>query len=137
VFWPDARPAIWSVLPQTLTDASSEYIMTVGNLGEFNAVGQFTLMDDLLFHCEEEGDVYVDLIAYSDIIVWDMSIGVTYSYYAYGTYYLYYGITGYTTSTIIEEGTIIDSILIHQIPEPATIAVLSLGSLFVFIKRKK
>jgi hypothetical protein len=136
VFWPDARPAIWSVLPQTLTDLPDDYIMTVGNLGEFNAVGQFTLMDELLFHCEEPGDVYVDLIAYSDIIVWDFDIGVTYSYYTAGTTYFYYGITGYTTSTIIEEGTIIDTILIHQVPEPATLALLGLGGLFLRRRKK-
>ncbi|MHC4266238.1 MAG: PEP-CTERM sorting domain-containing protein [Planctomycetota bacterium] len=132
VFWPDARATnVWSVVPQTFgTTTATDYKMTFGNLGEFNAVGQFTLMDGLEFHAEGIGDVYVDLIAYSQIVTWNLEIGVTYTYSS--TYY--YGITGYTMNTIIEGGTVIDSVLI-KVPEPMTLSLLALGAFF--LRRRK
>ncbi|MHC4266237.1 MAG: hypothetical protein ACYSUK_09930, partial [Planctomycetota bacterium] len=44
VFFADARPVTWTVVPQTKgTPTSSLYKMTLGNLGDFNAVGAYTL----------------------------------------------------------------------------------------------
>ncbi|MHC4265874.1 MAG: PEP-CTERM sorting domain-containing protein, partial [Planctomycetota bacterium] len=105
--------------------------MTLGNLGDFNAVGAYTLMDGLEFHAEGIGDVYVDLVAASDIFTWDWDIGVTYTYST--TYY--YGITGYDQNILFEEGTVIDSVLI-QVPEPMTLSLLALGSLILYRKRR-
>ena len=51
-------------------------------------------------HCDEEGDVYIDLIS-------------------------------------LDRATVYDSIIVHQIPEPATIALLGLGSLFLMRRRRK
>ena len=56
--------------------------------------------DDILFHCEGEGDVVIQLVSTPD----------------FGTC------------------TVEDTLIIHQIPEPATIALLCLGGLLI---RKK
>ena len=136
VFFADARPVTFSIVPQTSSASATEYLMTLGNLGDFNAVGAYTLLDDLEFHCEGAGDVYIDLIAGSNIITWDFEIGATYTYVA-STYTLYYyNITGYTSNAFITEGTLIDSILVSQIPEPATLALLGLGGLFLRRRKK-
>jgi hypothetical protein len=86
-----------------------------------NTVGPYTLMDGLVFHCDEPTDVIIDLIAY--------------------------GLVGYVLYTgdppedaglevIYTKGTIIDSIHVTQIPEPATLVLLGLGALGLFRRRK-
>jgi len=61
------------------------------------------LYDQILFHCEAEGDTLISL-----------------------------GLVNSDTGEIIE---VMDSVIIHQVPEPATIALLGLGGLL--LRRKK
>jgi len=61
------------------------------------------LYDQILFHCEGEGETLISL-----------------------------GLVNSDTGEIIE---VMDSVIIHQVPEPATIALLGLGGLL--LRRKK
>ena len=84
-----------------------------GNFANANTDHRW-VMDGLIFHCEEPTDV---------------------------TIYLYAGVGGldYYPDGLgaedIQEGTLLDYIIVHQIPEPMTIALLSLGGLF--LRRRK
>ena len=65
------------------------------------------LLDDFLFHCEAEGDAVIQL--------WATVSGVPF---------------GPTSG-----GVMMDQVIIHQIPEPMTMALLGLGGLF--LRRRK
>jgi len=65
------------------------------------------LLDDFLFHCEGEGDAVIQLWA-------------TVSGEPFGP---------------ISGGTLMDQVIVHQIPEPMTMALLGLGGLF--LRRRK
>jgi hypothetical protein len=62
--------------------------------------------DDILFHCEAQGDVVVKL---------------------------------YTVDPYFIAATLVDSVIIHQvpIPEPMTVALLGLGGLFLRRRKKQ
>lgn len=73
--------------------------------GDFSPVpGPLTIMDGLLFHCVELTDVIIDLHVTGPTII---------------------------DGQPIPESTILDSIIVHQIPEPMTVALLGLGGLFL------
>ena len=80
--------------------------ITGGNFSPVN--GPLTIMNGLMLHCDEPTDLVVNLV-----------------------------VTGDTTidGLVVANGTILDSIAITQIPEPATIALLSLGGLL--LRRRK
>lgn len=82
-----------------------------------NTMGPYTLLDDILFHCVDPTDVILELIAYSDQVYLD---DITEEQTV---------IPGHT------EGTVLDTLTIHQ-PEPATIALLGLGGLFLRRRRR-
>ena len=86
-----------------------QYVSITG--GNFNMSNNniFWLMRDLIFHCEGPDDVTISMYA---------GVG--------GIDYI---------ENDIPQGTLLGSVLIHQIPEPMTIALLSLGGLF--LRRRK
>ena len=71
--------------------------------------GPLVLVDELLLHCEEETDVVLNLVVMGTTRIDGGDIPV---------------------------GTILDTITIHQVPEPATIALLGLGGLALLRRRK-
>jgi len=78
------------------------------------------LMDGLDLHCVEATDVVVELIA------------------PYGISRLLHNASGVVTGSekIIADGTVMDSIVIHQIPEPMTMSLLGLGGLALLRRRR-
>jgi hypothetical protein len=77
-------------------------------------------MEGLIFHCEEETDVEIELVAFADVtrLIHDTEGNVIGS------------------ETVIPTGTIIDSITVHQVPEPMTMSLLGLGGLALLRRRR-
>jgi hypothetical protein len=98
----------WKVLAGT-DPTPQEIIFDGGNFSAPN-VGPTWLVDGIVFHCTEPTDVIIDLVV--------MGAGLD------------MGANG-----IVQPGTILDRIVVHQIPEPMTVALLGLGGLF--LRRKK
>ena len=112
--WPPLpRPwgGAWSVIGGQ-TNPQQVY-MSGGNL-DFDTIGPYTLADNIIFHCEEATDVTIDLVAMTDLIAFmhDTSRPPPVSN---------------TATVIATQGTILDSINVTQIPEPATILLLGAG----------
>jgi len=78
------------------------------------------LMDGLDLHCLEATDVVVELVA------------------PYGISKLLYNASGVVIGSekIIQDGTVMDSIIVHQIPEPMTMSLLGLGGLALLRRRR-
>jgi len=85
---PDAENGVWGMLG----------LVTVPSIPAGT-----TIFDEILFHCEQLGDVTVNLYGTHDWVIF----------------------------------TPLDSVVIHQIPEPATIALLGLGGLFLRRRNKQ
>jgi PEP-CTERM motif-containing protein len=79
------------------------------------------LMEGLMFHCEEETDVEISLVA--------VGLGIT---------MLEHDAAGNVIGqpTIIEAGTVLDTIMVHQVPEPMTMSLLALGGLGLLRRRR-
>ena len=73
-----------------------------------NPVAGATILDGILFHCEGLGDVTIELWSLKETAV---------------------------QSGIYEADALMDTVMIHQIPEPMTLALLGLGGLF--LRRRK
>ena len=115
--YPAAWETPWSVSPLS----NAQYLKITGGNFANNTVGDYTLADQIIFHCEEDTDVMIDLVAVSDLMYWQ--------YDETGTKLPDYGI-------IHASGSIIDTIHVTQIiPEPMTIVLLGLGGLF--LRRRK
>jgi len=86
---------------------------------DYNTLGAYTLMDGLMFHCDGEGPVLVELIAIDS------------------TYYTHDAEGGVVdVLQLYDSGAVIDSIIIHQIPEPMTLSLLGLGGLALLRRRR-
>ncbi len=108
--------AQWSVSP--LSDP--QYLKITGGNLNWNTLGSYVLMDNVIFHCEEATEVIIDLVAITDLMYWQFdSTGTKLADYA----------------IVAAEGTLLDSINVTQIPEPMTIILLGLGGLF--LRRRK
>jgi hypothetical protein len=79
------------------------------------------LMQGLLFHCEEPTDVTISLVA--------AGLGITRLEYDAAK-----NVIGQTV--IYAPGTVMDSIIVHQIPEPMTMSLLGLGGLALLRRRR-
>jgi len=79
------------------------------------------LMQGLMFHCEEPTDVTISLLAAGQ--------GITRLEYDVDK-----NVIGQTT--IYAPGTVLDTIIVHQIPEPMTMSLLGLGGLALLRRRR-
>ena len=80
--------------------------------------GQADLVWNLVIHCDGDGDIIVDL-----------------SHNIAGDYSEYANSAGAPWITMVEAD--LGDLTIHQVPEPATIALLGLGSMFLMRRRRK
>jgi len=125
--------APWGIISAT----PDEVKISGGNLGNGaegltgNSVGEYIIFDGLEFHCEGLGEVLIELIAASDIIyyTWDIDqestpMGTTYS------------LINQNNVPVYAQGTVLDSIMIHQIPEPMTLSLLAMGGLALLRRRR-
>jgi len=94
------------------------YRISTGNT-DFNTLGEYTLMNNLLFHCDGEGDVLVELIAFDSTYYTHDEAGVV-----------------LTVDQLYDAGTVVDSIIVHQIPEPMTLSLLAMGGLALLRRRR-
>ena len=90
----------------------NQVVDNIINTASFNGMGDGILVDHLLLHCDDFGDVIISLAP--------TNIGGT------GTIHMDY------SSFAGEWG----SILVHQIPEPMTMALLGLGGLALIRRRR-
>jgi len=79
------------------------------------------LMQGLMFHCDEPTDVTISLVAAGQ--------GITRLEYD-----AYKNVIGQTV--IYAPGQVLDTILVHQIPEPMTMSLLGLGGLALLRRRR-
>ena len=91
--------------PFSVVSSDSQHVRILGgHTPGLWSEGPFVLLDNVFFHCEAQGDVTVSLVSSATTIVG-------------GVFY--------------EQGDLIDSITVHQVPEPATMALLGLGGLLL------
>lgn len=95
--------------PGTLAAGRPDYIEVTGSQFFGAPVpGPAVLIDNILLHCTEPTDVVLDLIALDGTTI---------------------------NGEVVQGGTVLDSLIIHQIPEPMTLTLLGLGGLL--LRRRK
>lgn len=120
--------AYWEV-PWSVFDSENDYVNITGGNQNNNTIGTYILMDDLEFHCEEAGDVYVDLVASGTGGI------VYYTWTVTGDEMMGYTAEVDEIINLYEYNDTIATVLVHQVPEPMTIALLGLGGLFLRRRR--
>jgi hypothetical protein len=94
----------WLLAPAIVSNTAAEFRWTAGDIPMFGGTGQTggKILDQLLFHCDGKGDVTITLWSYL------------------------------TTVNGVDFGNVaLDTLTIHQIPEPITMVLLGLGGLFL------
>ena len=118
---------IWENAGSLAASTSTSATMTWGNLYQ-NAIGGFILVDQLIFHATELGDVTIDLIAADAIVYFDWIV--------VGDEFLGYSVSPDNMYTTYASGALIDTItILSGVPEPMTVLLLGLGGLF--LRRRK
>ena len=108
--------------PWATVDAQPQQVLISGGNLSFDTMGPYTLMDGLVFHCEEPTDVVIELVAFNRVTYYDHDTSVP---------------PGDSVAKVLyAKDTIIDSIIVHQIPEPMTMSLLGLGGLALLRRRR-
>lgn len=138
--WKNGVKVLGAPYAKAYSDPTS-VIVTGGDL-QWNTAGittgspapKFTVLDNLFFHCEGQGEVKIELIAPSGL-----------SKLLYGPDptgppgepwplpWLLPEVIG--VQSVAGAGAILDTIIVHQIPEPMTMSLLGLGGLALLRRR--
>jgi hypothetical protein len=119
-YWTNINfPSTYTQAPSTVASSSATVIRIMGVMntaqGDYTTVGD-VIMNELYLHCEEATDVTLTLVVHDDAGM------------------LHYESDG-MTEIQYTDGQILDTLVIHQIPEPATLALLGLGGLLLRRRR--
>ena len=121
---------VWSESDPLIVGNSIDKLLG-GSFGYIHP-GEEPLVWNLLIHCEGEENVVIDLTLRGTTQYWDYwDPANDQPYTGYPADHDVAGWAKYAT-----EGDLGD-LVIHQVPEPATIALLGLGSLFLMRRRRK
>lgn len=111
----------WSVV----ATSNPQQLDLAGTNSMWNTVGPYTLADEIWFHCDEDTDVEISLVA----------VDLRYATHVAGAAPPF-SVTLEDLLPLVEAGTVLDTITVHQIPEPMTMSLLALGGLGLLRRRR-